>query len=114
MATMPVNTRAAALQATQERNQFLNFTLRGESFAMVALRVLAGLDRLLNAHRPRTAVVVSHVTPIKTILQFALDGGPSILHRLHLDLAALSIAEFFPDGPASVRLVNQTTYLDDI
>jgi ribonuclease HI len=30
---------------------------------------------------------------------------------LHLDLASLSIAEFYPDGLASVRLVNQTAYL---
>jgi hypothetical protein len=26
---------------------------------------------------------------------------------MHLDLASLSIAEFYPDGGASVRLVNQ-------
>jgi ribonuclease H / adenosylcobalamin/alpha-ribazole phosphatase len=55
--------------------------------------------------------VVSHVTPIKTLLRMALDAGPSILYRLHLDLASLSIAEFYPDGAASVRLVNQTAYL---
>jgi hypothetical protein len=30
---------------------------------------------------------------------------------MHLDLASLSIAEFYPDGVASVRLVNQTSYL---
>ena len=58
-----------------------------------------------------TVLVVSHVTPIKTLLRMALDAGPGILYRLHLDLASLSIAEFYPDGAASVRLVNQTTYL---
>ena len=51
------------------------------------------------------------MTPIKTVLQLALDAGPNILYRLHLDLASLSIAEFYPDGKASVRLVNQTAYL---
>jgi len=56
-------------------------------------------------------LLVSHVTPIKTMLRLALDAGPAILYRLHLDLASLSIAEFFADGPASVRLVNQTAYL---
>jgi len=55
--------------------------------------------------------VVTHVTPIKTLLQLALDVGPSLLYRLHLDLASLSIAEFYPDGASSVRLVNQTGYL---
>ena len=42
--------------------------------------------------------MVSHVTPIKTLLRIALDAGPAILYRLHLDLASLSIAEFYPDG----------------
>ena len=51
-------------------------------------------------------LVVSHVTPIKTLLRIALDAGPGLLYRLHLDLASLSIAEFYPDGVASVRLVN--------
>jgi ribonuclease H / adenosylcobalamin/alpha-ribazole phosphatase len=56
-------------------------------------------------------LVVSHVTPIKTLLRAALDAGLGILYRLHLDLASLSIAEFYPDGVASVRLVNQAAYL---
>ena len=55
--------------------------------------------------------MVSHVTPIKTLLRMALDAGPGILYRLHLDLASLSIAEFYPDGASSVRLVNETSYL---
>ncbi len=56
--------------------------------------------------------MVSHVTPIKTILRLALDAGEGILYRLHLDLASLSIAEFYADGGSSVRLVNQTAYLE--
>ena len=50
-------------------------------------------------------------TPIKVLLRLALDAGPGILYKLHLDLASLSIAEFYPDGASSVRLVNQTGYL---
>ena len=38
----------------------------------------------------RTSLVVTHVTPIKTLLQLALGVGPSLLYRLHLDLASLS------------------------
>ena len=57
------------------------------------------------------ATVVTHVTPIKTMLRIALDAGPGILYRLHLDLASLSIAEFYPDGASSVRLANETSYL---
>ena len=58
-----------------------------------------------------TVVLVSHVTPIKSLLRIGLDAGPSLLFRLHLDLASLSIVEFYPDGNASVRLVNDTSHL---
>lgn len=83
----------------------------GESFDDVQQRVQRLRARILNDHPGQTVLVVSHVTPIKTMLRLALDAGTSILHRLHLDLASLSIAEFYPDGNASVRLVNQTSYL---
>ncbi|KUI37729.1 acid phosphatase [Mycobacterium sp. IS-1590] len=84
----------------------------GESFDSAAERVGRARARILSEHAGETVLVVSHVTPIKTLLRMALDGGPNILFRLHLDLASLSIAEFYPDGAASVRLVNQTAYLD--
>ena len=83
----------------------------GESFDAVAARVSRAHQRLIAKHPGQTLLLVSHVTPIKTLLRMALDAGPAILYRLHLDLASLSIAEFYPDGAASVRLVNQTTYL---
>ncbi len=83
----------------------------GESFDSVANAGSAGAAPDHRRARRRTVLVVSHVTPIKTLLRLALDAGPGILYRLHLDLASLSIAEFYPDGVASVRLVNQTAYL---
>ncbi len=83
----------------------------GESFDEVADRIQRFRDRLIAAHGESTVLVVSHVTPIKTLLRMALGAGASILHRLHLDLASLSIAEFYPDNGASVRLVNDTSYL---
>lgn len=83
----------------------------GESFEQVAERVARARDRIVADHGEGTVLVVSHVTPIKLMLQSALAAGTSILHRLHLDLASLSIAEFYPDDGASVRLVNDTSYL---
>ncbi|MGH3778553.1 MAG: bifunctional RNase H/acid phosphatase [Pseudonocardiaceae bacterium] len=83
----------------------------GESMDAVHRRVRWVRDQLIAEHGGATLVVVSHVTPIKALLRMALDAGPSLLHRLHLDLASLSIAEFYPDGPASVRLVNDTSHL---
>ena len=78
----------------------------GESFAFAARRVAALRDELLLDYPGLRVLLVSHVTPIKLMLRLALDVGPSLLYRLHLDLASLSIAEFYPDGGASVRLVN--------
>ena len=83
----------------------------GESFDSVADRVQRVRGRIISEHAGETVLVVSHVTPIKTLLRLALDAGPGILYRLHLDLASLSIAEFYPDGASSVRLVNETSYL---
>ncbi|WP_280503808.1 histidine phosphatase family protein, partial [Nocardia farcinica] len=83
----------------------------GESFDTVRARVEAARRDLCAQYQGRNLLLVSHVTPIKTLLQLALGVGPSVLYRLHLDLASLSIAEFYPDGGASVRLVNDTSYL---
>jgi probable phosphoglycerate mutase len=83
----------------------------GESFDEVHRRVRRVRDDLVARIGAGTAVVVSHVTPIKSLLRMGLDVGPSLLFRLHLDLASLSIVEFYPDGNASVRLVNDTSHL---
>jgi ribonuclease H / adenosylcobalamin/alpha-ribazole phosphatase len=83
----------------------------GESFADVAVRVGAALDRLLERHQGQTVVVVSHVTPIKTLVCRALLAPTAALFRMHLDVAALSEAAWFPDGPALLRSLNDTAHL---
>ncbi|MGN7134733.1 bifunctional RNase H/acid phosphatase [Rhodococcoides corynebacterioides] len=83
----------------------------GESFDAVRARVERALATVRREHAGQTVVVVSHVTPIKTLLQLGLDVGPSILYRLHLDLASVSVVDFYDDDAASVRLVNDTSFL---
>jgi len=83
----------------------------GESFAAVAKRVDAALDRLLNTHRGQTVVVVSHVTPIKTVVCRALLAPSAALFRMHLDVASLTEAAWFADGPALLRSLNDTAHL---
>jgi ribonuclease H / adenosylcobalamin/alpha-ribazole phosphatase len=83
----------------------------GESFAAVARRVRRSRDRTIAAYPGQSVVVVSHVTPIKTLLQLGLDAGPGVLFRLHLDIASLSIVDWHADGQASVRLVNDIGHL---
>ncbi len=85
----------------------------GESFDATATRVRRARDRVLASYGGSTVVLVSHVTPIKTLLRFALDAPPSALYRMHLDLACLSEVQWFADGPAVVRSLNDTGHLAD-
>lgn len=83
----------------------------GESLDAVGRRVRRARDRAIAAYPGKTVVLVSHVTPIKSLLRMGLDAGPSIMTRLHLDVASLSIVDWYADGPASVRLANDTSHL---
>ncbi len=83
----------------------------GESFATVGIRVRRALARLLDRYARDTVVVVSHVTPIKTLLADALLAPPAALYRMHLDVGALNEIHWFSDGPAVVRSLNDTGHL---
>jgi broad specificity phosphatase PhoE len=83
----------------------------GESFAAVAERVNVALDRLLTERKGQTVVVVSHVTPIKTLVCRAVLAPPAAMFRMHLDVAALCEAAWFADGPALLRSLNDTAHL---
>lgn len=83
----------------------------GESFAATAERVARARDALLRSHPARGVLVVSHVTPIKTLVRQALLAPPSALYRLHLDVGCVSEIDWYPDGPAVVRALNDTSHL---
>jgi probable phosphoglycerate mutase len=83
----------------------------GESFAAAGRRVLAALNRLLARAGPGRIVVVSHVTPMKTVLRHALLAPPPALRRMHLDVACLCEVDWYADGPAVVRSFNDTGHL---
>jgi ribonuclease H / adenosylcobalamin/alpha-ribazole phosphatase len=83
----------------------------GESFAGVATRVNRALDRQLASHHGQTIVLVSHVTPIKTLVCRALLAPPAAMFRMHLDVASLCETAWFPDGPAVLQSLNDTAHL---
>ncbi|MFF5784578.1 bifunctional RNase H/acid phosphatase [Streptomyces sp. NPDC012693] len=83
----------------------------GESFAAVARRVAATRDRLTAAHAGRTVLLVTHVTPIKTLVRLALGAPPESLFRMELSAASISAVAYYADGNASVRLLNDTSHL---
>lgn len=82
----------------------------GESFAELARRVRRGRDAIIAAHPDRTVVVVSHVTPIKTLVRLALEAPPVALFRLHLDAGSLTIIDYFANGDARVSRFNDTAH----
>src|SRR6266849_4912510 len=83
----------------------------GESLADAARRVLGTLDRLLAARPRETLLLVSHVTPIKTLACRALLAPPAAMFRIHLDVASLTEIDWFADGPVLVRSLNDTAHL---
>ncbi|MGW7380013.1 bifunctional RNase H/acid phosphatase [Streptomyces sp. NPDC054794] len=83
----------------------------GESFAATATRIAATRDKLIAAHQGRTVLLVTHVTPIKTLVRLALGAPPESLFRMELSAASLSAVAYYADGNASVRLLNDTSHL---
>jgi probable phosphoglycerate mutase len=86
----------------------------GESFDATTTRVRQARDRVLASYGGKTVVIVSHVTPIKTLVRIALDAPATALYRMHLDLACLTEVQWFADGPAVLRSFNDTHHLADL
>jgi len=84
---------------------------QGESFTAAGRRVRRGRDAVIAAHSGQRVVVVTHVTPIKTLIRLALDAPPVSLFRIHLDTASVSIVDYYAAGNCSLRLVNDTGHL---
>ncbi|MCD0482509.1 bifunctional RNase H/acid phosphatase [Streptacidiphilus sp. ASG 303] len=83
----------------------------GESFAATARRVALSRDKLLARHPGRTVLLVTHVTPVKTLVRLALGAPPEALFRMELSAASLSAVQYYADGNASLRLLNDTGHL---
>ncbi|MEV7161262.1 bifunctional RNase H/acid phosphatase [Streptomyces microflavus] len=83
----------------------------GESFTEVADRVAAARDRLTARYAGRTVLVVTHVTPIKTLVRLALEAPAQSMFRMELSAASISTVAYYGDGNASVRLLNDTSHL---
>jgi broad specificity phosphatase PhoE/ribonuclease HI len=75
----------------------------GESFREVEKRVLAGLARVVERYAGRTVIVVSHVTPIKTLIAHAVGAPLDALFRMELSTASVSVVSFYGDDPGALR-----------
>ncbi|MGG2465750.1 bifunctional RNase H/acid phosphatase [Streptomyces sp. RGM 3693] len=83
----------------------------GESFATVARRIAVTRDKLIARYAGKTVLLVTHVTPIKTLVRLALGAPPESLFRMELSAASLSAVAYYSDGNASLRLLNDTSHL---
>ena len=85
----------------------------GESLASLRRRVEAALGELVDAARSETVVVVSHVSPIKAAVTWALGVGDEVVWRLFVSPASISRVSVGDSGPVLVSF-NEVAHLDGL
>jgi probable phosphoglycerate mutase len=83
----------------------------GESFDQVEARVRTARDHIIDRYEGSTLVLVTHVTPLKTLLRLALDAPSHAYYRLEIRPASLSTISWYGDGNVSVRSINESPHL---
>ena len=78
----------------------------GESFDAVHRRVDEARQRLLTDFEGQTVVVVSHVTPIKTMLRLALDAEMELVQHFELAPASITTIQWWTEGWPVVKEVS--------
>lgn len=85
----------------------------GETLMELDARVGPAVDALLERARSEDIVVVSHVSPIKSIVTRVLHAGPEMTWRMSLDRASICTVTVGPNGP-SLSSFNETGHLRDL
>lgn len=82
----------------------------GETLVELDLRVRPALEELAARAQHDDVVIVSHVSPIKSAVTWALGVGPEATWRCSLDRASISVIAVSERGPALVGF-NDTSHL---
>ncbi len=82
----------------------------GESLRAVGTRVRAAVSELVAEAAEADIAVVTHVSPIKAALAWALGTGDEVAWRIHLDPASLTRIAI-GTGAAVVHSLNETAHL---
>lgn len=82
----------------------------GETLIELDARVQPALHELMEEARQRTIVVVSHVSPIKSGVAWAMGVGPETSWRMQLERASICRIAIGPRGPA-LHTFNDTSHL---
>lgn len=85
----------------------------GESLARLTARVHDALDELASRVAGRRVVVVSHVSPIKAAVGWAVGLGAEVAWRTFVAPASITRLGFGPAG-SSLRGFNETAHLDGL
>ena len=79
----------------------------GESFTEMQTRMVSTLDRLVERHRGRTIVCVSHADPIKAAVAHAMGTHLDLFQRVVIGTCSVSAVAYSTGGPV-VLTVNST------
>lgn len=82
---------------------------RGESLSSAHRRITRARLKVQEAHEGQTVLVVTHMTPIKSVIRQALESGPDTFKHVFLDLASISVVEFYGEHGV-VRCVNDVAH----
>ena len=85
----------------------------GESLAALRLRVDQALDAWREAARTETIVIVTHVSPIKAAVAWALGVGDDVTWRMFVSPASITRIGIAETGP-SLRTFNEVAHLDTV
>jgi broad specificity phosphatase PhoE len=83
----------------------------GESLRQLGRRVAEACEELAAASRDEDVVVVSHVSPIKAAVAWALDVGDELAWRTFVAPGSISVIGFGELGPV-LRAFNETAHLE--
>ncbi|MEA4880620.1 MAG: histidine phosphatase family protein [Synergistaceae bacterium] len=83
----------------------------GETLSQVFLRSMESLNRLVNAHRGETILILTHRTVIKPLLAGCLAIPSPWFWKTHTDTAAYSILHFDDLHGYSLYALNRTDHL---
>ncbi len=85
----------------------------GETLEELSTRVSGALDAVADRAAEADVVIVSHVSPIKAALAWALGVGIGVSWRSFVAQASVTEIGFGPNGP-SLRLFNGVAHLDGL
>lgn len=86
----------------------------GESFSQIRDRMTAAAHRLVQAHRGKTLVLVSHAAPSKMLFAWALGAASEVAYRMRIDNASVTVIEVDRADRPVLITANDTAHLTQV